>query len=707
MNDLFSAPLPPTSTVKRYAELVPLVCYHIQRYHGDAAPEISDADFDILFAELLELEETYPSLITPDSPTQRVGAPDIAQATATKRTFQTRAHVVPMQSLDNAFSVAEAAAFVQRVQKFLGTEAMPELLLEPKIDGLACSLTYTGGQLTQALTRGDGQTGEDITPNLLALLAAQGAAQVGFPAQLQGANPPSLVEIRGELFMAEAAFAILNVQQLAVDDKPFANARNAAAGSVRQLNPAITAARPLQFLAYALGALEEGPNYSHHLPTHAAELAQLAAWGCTGVPAQSLKSLNDLETAYTHWQQHRWEKVPYAVDGLVYKINDKALQQRLGQLARTPRWAIAHKFPAAEATTQVLGIDVQIGRTGKATPVARLAPVVVGGVTVTNATLHNADHVAARDVRVGDTVFVQRAGDVIPQITSAVLAKRPADSTPWAFPTSCPACQQPLSRADGEADYRCLNHATCPAQMLEILCHAVSRNALDIEGLGEKQLEKLLQEGLVRTLADLFTLAQHAAIIQQWPGFGATSVANLLAAIEQARTPTLPRLLVALGIPQVGTQTAQDLAHHTGTLATLMQLAADDPAKLEAIDGIGPTVAANLHNFFTHPSNLALIQQLTAHGVQPQAYVPPARQTGAFSGQTVVLTGTLARLTRAEAKARLLAQGAKVAGSVSASTDWLIYGEAPGSKLTDAQRLGVPTLTEADFLARLETKNRP
>jgi DNA ligase (NAD+) len=699
MSDLFTAPLPPTATATRHAELVALIRYHNQRYFAEDAPEISDADYDVLFNELKALEVAHPSLITPDSPTQRVGVPTANATEPAKRTFQTRAHVVPMQSLDNAFSVADAAAFVQRVQKFLGTDAMPELLLEPKIDGLSCSLTYVGGKLTHALTRGDGQTGEDITPNLLALLAAQGAAQVGFPAQLQGPNLPSRVEIRGELFMAEAAFHQLNAQQLAAEDKPFANARNAAAGSVRQLNPAVTAARPLQFLAYALGALEEGPS----LPTHAAELAQLAAWGCTIVPAQPLQSLHDLETGYTHWQQHRWEKVPYAVDGLVYKVNDKTLQQRLGQLARTPRWAIAHKFSAAEATTQVLGIDVQIGRTGKATPVARLAPVVVGGVTVTNATLHNADNVTARDVRVGDTVFVQRAGDVIPQITSVVLAKRTPSSQPWAFPTSCPACRQPLSRAEGEADYRCLNHATCPAQMLEILSHAVSRSALDIEGLGEKQLEKLMQEGLVRTLADLFTLAQHAATIQQWPGFGATSVANLLAAIEKARTPTLPRLLVALGIPQVGTQTATDLAHHTGTLATLMQLAAEDPAKLEAIDGIGPTVAANLHSFFTHPSNLALIGQLKANGVQPQAYVPPARQTGAFSGQTVVLTGTLARLTRAEAKARLLAQGAKVTGSVSASTHWLIYGEAPGSKLTDARRLGVPTLTEAEFLAQLET----
>lgn len=674
------------SVEQRLAELRELIAYHNHRYHTLDAPEISDAEYDALFRELEKLEAEHPHLKVQESPTNKVGGTRAAA-------FQSRPHRAPMRSLGNAFSAEDVTDFVVRIVKFLSLSKAPEFIIEPKIDGVSLSLTYQNGKLIQALTRGDGEVGEDVTANVRTIRS--------IPAKLHGEALPELIEIRGEVYMSEADFAKLNDQQAASGSKVFANPRNAAAGSLRQLDSAITAARPLQFLAYATGLCQPA---SAAPVSESSLITTLQNWGFQTPQAEAADSDEALIAIYTDWQTHRHTKVPYAIDGLVYKVNDKALQARLGELARTPRWAIAHKFPPEQATTLLQNIDVQVGRTGKLTPVAKLAPVNVGGVTVSNATLHNEDYIAQRDIRIGDTVFVERAGDVIPQVVSVVEGKRPASAQPFIFPHTCPACGTQAMRAAGEADWRCVNHFNCPAQLEAQLIHFVSRGCFDIDGLGEKQIQLFIKEGLLKTPADIFLLPNHADIIRTWEGFGDKSVAKLTESIEKARSTTFPRFLAALGIPNIGETTAHDLAGTFTDWPTFFAavIAPDAEAKLLAIEGIGPVIAQALIGFFQTEQNVALANALFANGVTIQPYQSRVKAQGYFTGKTVVLTGTLATMTRDEAKARLTAQGAKVTGSVTGNTHYLIAGEAGGSKLKDAAKHNVPILEEDAFLHVLQ-----
>lgn len=675
-----------TSEAKqRISELTEQLNYHNHLYHTLDTPEISDAEYDRLFQELQKLEAQYPEFKRPDSPTAKVGS---TRASA----FAARAHRAPMRSLANAFTEEDVHDFIARTKKFLNTTNNLNLIIEPKIDGVSLSLTYENGRLAAAVTRGDGEIGEDVTANVRTISS--------IPNQLKTNTPPSLVEIRGEVYMTTEDFEKLNQTQAQSGEKIFANPRNAAAGSLRQLDSAITARRPLRFLAYAMGFLENFPA-----PTSEAELIEtFKTWGFETPQTASARTAEEALTIYAEWQKNRYNAVSYAIDGLVYKINEKALQARLGELARTPRWAIAHKFPAEQATTTIYAIDVQVGRTGKLTPVAKLAPVHVGGVTVTNATLHNEDYITQRDIRVNDTVFVERAGDVIPQVVSVVLNRRPADTQPFQFPHICPACHSPAVREEGEADWRCLNHYSCPAQLEAQLIHFVSRGCFDIDGLGEKQIQLFIAENLLETPADIFRLPTHADKIRQWEGFGEKSVSNLIAAIEKAKIISLPRFLTALGIPNVGTATAADLARHYPTWEAMRTAFTSPDAEqhLTAIEGIGPVVAAGIVHFFQNENNIKLVEDLLSVGVQPQEYTKPTQTEGFFTGKTVVLTGTLATLSRDEAKARLTAQGAKVTGSVTSKTDYLIAGAEAGSKLKNAQSLGVPVLDEDQLLSHLQ-----
>lgn len=673
----------PLAEMKR---LVAEVNHHNKLYHTHDNPEISDAEYDALFARLQALEQQHPELIQADSPTRKVGAESAAA------TFTTHAHRAPMLSLANGYNTEDVADFCARLRKFLGVETTPELVVEPKIDGVSLSLTYEDGVLTRALTRGDGAVGEDVTANARTLK--------NIPSKLNDNNIlKSIIEVRGEVVMTREAFEQLNARQAEAGGKVFANPRNASAGSLRQLDAKITAARPLQFIAYTIGAWEGLP-----LPeTELHLLEQFRAWGFTTPEASEAKSEADLLALNTLWEHERQTRVPYDIDGLVYKTGSRAIQARMGTLARTPRYALAYKFPAQQATTTLLGIDVQVGRTGKITPVAKLAPVNVGGVVVSSATLHNEAYIHTRDIRVGDTVFIERAGDVIPKVVSVVESKRPKNTVPFAFPHECPACGSLLALEPEAADWRCLNHYSCPAQLAAQLQHVVSRGCLDIEGLGEKQLELFVQEGLIKNPADIFNLPNHAEVISTWEGFGKKSVENLIDAIERAKTPTLPRFLAALGIPGVGITTANDIASHFVSLENLQNLMhTENPAEaLLAIDGIGPIVARGLTQFFTNPANQALLQAYQSAGVKPQEFTAAPRTQGFFTGKTVVLTGTLSRMTREEAKARLMAQGAKVTGSVTSKTDYLIAGADAGSKLKNAQSLGVEVLDEDALLQNL------
>lgn len=679
--DLFAS-AEQTEAKAAIARLTALVNHHNYLYHTLDNPEISDAEYDALFRQLQALEAQYPQFRAENSPTQKVGH--------TRRdSFTSFPHKVGMLSLANAFTDDDLLDFFTRVQKFLSMTKPPAVVIEPKIDGVSCSLTYHQGQLIRALTRGDGEVGEDITDNVKTI--------ADIPQVLHGKNLPTDAEIRGEVYMETEAFEKLNKKQAELNEKLFANPRNAAAGSLRQLDSAITAQRPLRFLAYAFGALEGA-----HFPNHEAEINALKGWGFQVPYAILAHTPDDVLNAYRYRQEHRYA-MPYAIDGLVYKINDKSLQKRLGELARSPRWAIAHKFPPEQATTTIEAIDLQVGRTGKITPVARLAPVHVGGVTVTNATLHNEDYITQRKIRVGDTVFIERAGDVIPKVVSVVENKRPENAKPYVFPQACPACQQPISRPPEEADYRCFNHFDCPAQVEAQIIHVTSRGCLDIDGLGEKQVQLFLQKGLLKTAADIFTLNNHAEILKTWEGFGEKSVSKLLEAIEKAKTPALSRFITALGIPQVGEKTAQDLAAHFATWQGFYKAASHEEglSSIEAIDGIGPAVTENIRRFMANTHNQKFIETLLQNGVNPQPYVALAKTEGFFSEKTVVLTGTLAAMSRPEAKARLEAQGAKVTGSVTGKTDFVIAGADPGSKLRDAQKHGVKVMDEAEFLAAI------
>ena len=680
------------------ARLADAIAAANQAYHTLDAPEISDADYDALKRRNAAIEARFPKLKRSDSPSEQVGA-TVADG------FGKVAHAVPMLSLENAFEDSDVADFDERVCKFLGLSGGLSYTAEPKIDGLSLSLRYEGGVLVQAATRGDGAVGENVTDN------ARTIADI--PQTV--ANAPEIMEIRGEVYMSHADFAALNARQTANGDKPFANPRNAAAGSLRQLDASITAARPLRFFAYAWGALSEPLS-----DTQFGASQRMAAMGFQTNPLTILAdSPAALLTQYRKIETQR-ATLGYDIDGVVYKVNDLALQARLGFRSTTPRWAIAHKFPAELAWTQLLGIDIQVGRTGALSPVARLAPVTVGGVVVSNATLHNEDYIAGRDakgnpiregkdVRVGDWVQVYRAGDVIPKINDVDLSKRENSNIPFTFPIFCPECGSEAHRAEGDAVRRCTGGLICPAQAVERLKHFVSRAAFDIEGLGAKQIEAFFKDDLlpIKSPADIFTLqardAAQLARLENRDGYGKTSTQKLFAAIEAKRSIPMDRLIFALGIRHVGDAAAGLLARHYGSWenfeTNITAAQPDTPAwaELTAIDGVGAVLATSLTEAFQNPAERAAIDALIAHlTVSP---VEQPKTDSPVAGKTVVFTGTLEKMTRAEAKARAESLGAKVAGSVSAKTDYVVAGPGAGSKAKDAERLGVPMLTEDEWLA--------
>jgi DNA ligase (NAD+) len=673
-------------------------------YHTEDAPEITDADYDALKRRNAAIEARFPELKRSDSPTEQVGAP-LADGFAKVR------HDVRMLSLENAFEVTDVADFDDRVRKYLGLSPQAPLLYtaEPKIDGLSLSLRYEDGILVRAATRGDGETGENVTEN------ARTIADI--PKGLSGA--PDLLEVRGEVYMAHADFAALNARQVAAGDKSFANPRNAAAGSLRQLDAAITAARPLRFFAYAWGALS-----APLAETQSGAIARLASLGFQTNPLTQLcDGPQALLDQYRRIEAQR-ATLGYDIDGVVYKVDDLGLQRRLGFRSSTPRWAIAHKFPAELAWTRLEAIDIQVGRTGALSPVARLTPVTVGGVVVSNATLHNEDYIAGRDsrgdpirggrdIRVGDWVQVYRAGDVIPKIADVDLARRPQDAIPFAFPETCPRCGSDAIREAGDSVRRCTGGLICPAQAVERLKHFVSRAAFDIEGLGAKQVEAFYEDGWIRTPADIFTLRDRfGSGLQQLKnreGWGEKSAANLFQAIEDKRRIPLNRLIFALGIRHVGETTAGLLAMHYQSWAAFEAAmtaaqAGQGPewAELTAIDGVGDVLATSVVTTFQQERERQAIDALVAH-LQVQDVAARAPVDSAVAGKTVVFTGTLARMTRAEAKARAEALGAKVAGSVSAKTDYLVAGPGAGSKATKAADLGVTVIDEDAWLALIGT----
>jgi DNA ligase (NAD+) len=665
------------------AALAAEIARHDAAYHGRDAPEITDAEYDALKRRFRALLDAHPALRPADDPDARVGA-------APAEGFAKLRHAEPMLSLDNAFDAADFADWQARIRRFLGLppEAPIAMVGEPKIDGLSINLTYRDGRFTHGATRGDGIEGEDVTANLLTI--------AGFPRTLAGA--PALLEVRGEIFLTKPDFLALNAAQEAAGDKVFANPRNAAAGSLRQKDPSVTATRPLKLFAYALGAASERPA-----ETHAAWLDRLRGWGFDVNPLSRPLADADAAQAFQAEIAGGRAALPYDIDGVVYKVDALDLQARLGFVGRAPRWAIAWKFPAEQATTTIRAITIQVGRTGALTPVAELAPVNVGGVLVSRATLHNEDEIARKDFRVGDTVIVQRAGDVIPQLVSVVAEKRPADAAPFVFPDMCPACGSHAVRPMDEAVRRCTNGLSCPAQVQERLRHFASRPALDIEGLGEENIALFLKAGLIASLPDIFALATHRETILTWKGWKARKLDNILAAIEARRRAPLEKFLFALGIRRIGEANAKLLARHYGSLAAWREamlaartIGSQARAELGAIQGIGPAIAQELVDFFDEPRNVAVLDALAAAMTVEDAVVA---QGGALAGRTLVFTGTLAGLTRDEAAARAEAAGAKVAKSVSSRTDFLVAGSDAGSKAAKAAALGVRVISEAEFLA--------
>ncbi len=652
---------------------------HNYLYYVLDTPAIPDAEYDRLFRELERLEAAFPQLATPDSPTQRIGAaplPGFSQVT----------HRVPMLSLNNAFAEEEVAAFDRRVREGLVVDEV-EYAVEPKFDGLAISLVYENGVLVQGATRGDGYTGEDVTVNLRTIRA--------IPLRLHAAQPPRLLEVRGEVVILKADFDRLNRQQREKGEKEFANPRNAAAGSLRQLDPRITAQRPLTFFAYGLGSTE-GVNLPR---TQSAVMDYLETLRIPVCRERKVVRGKAGLLDYYRTIGARRDSLPYDIDGVVYKVNDLGWQERLGFVARAPRFAVAHKFPAQEAMTELLGIEVQVGRTGALTPVARLKPVFVGGVTVTNATLHNEDEVRRKDVRIGDTVVVRRAGDVIPEVVAVVGERRPAEAREFLMPTTCPVCGSHVVRLPDEAAARCSGGLFCPAQRKQAILHFASRRALDIEGMGDKLVDQLVDKELVHTPADIYRLDMNA--LANLDRMAEKSASNLLSAIEASKKTTLARFVYALGIRNVGEATAKELARHFGSLESLM--AANEDA-LQQVPDIGPVVAQSIAQFFGEPHNREVIAQLIAAGVHWNEGAGVPASTSAISGKIFVLTGTLPTLTRDEAKEKIEALGGKVSGSVSSKTGYVVAGTDPGSKFAKAQELGVTILDEAGLMELLEEK---
>ncbi|KJY96457.1 NAD-dependent DNA ligase LigA [Pseudoalteromonas ruthenica] len=661
---------------QRIAQLRLEIEEHNYNYYVLDNPSIPDAEYDRLLRELQALENEHPHLLSPDSPSQKVGGTALSK-------FAQVTHQVPMLSLDNAFDESEFNAFNKRIQDRLADTQALAFCCEPKLDGLAVSILYRDGVLVQAATRGDGQVGENITENVKTIR--------NIPLKLRGDYPQEL-EVRGEVFMDLAGFARLNEEAIKNEGKVFANPRNAAAGSLRQLDSKITAKRPLMFYAYSMGQITGADLADGHYE----QLHQLKDWGLPLCPETKL--VNGTEQAIAYYQDilTRRGELKYEIDGVVIKVNSKAHQQRLGFVARAPRWAIAYKFPAQEEITQLLDVEFQVGRTGAITPVARLHPVYVGGVTVSNATLHNGDEIARLGVKVGDTVVVRRAGDVIPQITQVVLERRPADAKEIVFPQQCPVCDSHVERIEGEAVARCSGGLVCAAQRKEAIKHFASRKAMDIDGLGDKIVEQLVERELIHTPAELFQLRQgHFESLER---MGPKSAANLVSALEAAKETTLAKFIYALGIREVGEATAQNLAMHYRTLDALMQA---DVESLQEVSDVGEVVAKHIVSFFSETLNQQVVEELLKQGLHWPAIEVKADNEQPLNGLTYVITGTLSQLSRNDAKARLQALGAKVAGSVSAKTHALVAGEKAGSKLTKAQELGVDVLSEEALLELL------
>lgn len=669
----------PARIRERADALRELLHHHAHRYYVLDAPEIPDAEYDRLFRELQELEEQHPELRTPDSPTLRVGGRPLEG-------FAKVRHKVPMLSIRTETDIEASGArnFDARVRRELGLkeDAGPiEYVAELKFDGLAINLRYENGVLVQAATRGDGEVGEDVTQNIRTI------GQI--PLHLKKA--PAVLEVRGEVYMRRDDFERLNEQQRekiakgAKNEKTFVNPRNAAAGAVRQLDPAIARQRPLSFYAYGWGEIEGGPAFA----THYEVLQALKAWGLpVSEQVTVARGAEDL-VAYHQRVGRERDALPFDIDGVVYKVNSLPLQKQLGFVTREPRWAVAHKFPAQEQLTKVEAIDVYVGRTGKLTPVARLQPVFVGGVTVTNATLHNEDEARRKDVRIGDTVIVRRAGDVIPEVVAVVPDQRRPGAQQFTMPATCPVCGSAAVREEGEADYRCTGGLFCSAQRKHAILHFAQRRALDIEGLGEKLVDQMVDAGVIRTLPDLYRLGLANLVALE--RMGEKSAQNVLAALEHSKSTTLPRFLYGLGIRHVGESTARDLARHFGKLDAILDAS---PEQLLQVPDVGPIVAESIHAFFQQPHNREVIEQLRACGVHWEESEPAVQAPKPLTGKTVVLTGTLPTLSRDEAKELLEAAGAKVAGSVSKKTDYVVAGAEAGSKLEKARELGVAVLDE-------------
>lgn len=666
----------PLSTIsKQIFQLKKKINEHNYRYYILDAPSISDAEFDKLFRDLQALEAQHPTLITDDSPTQRVGTTPLTR-------FKHVTHTVPMLSLDNAFSEKEVLAFNKRIQDRLATHNAIEYACEPKLDGIAVSILYDRGKLIRAATRGDGNIGEDITLNIRTILS--------IPLQLLGDNYPETLEIRGEVYIPKKAFLHLNNRLQQAGEKTFVNPRNAAAGSLRQLDPRITAQRALAFFTHSVGDVKKGKLAEKHTDI----LQQCEDWGLPRCP--QTQRVHGIEgcLAYYHTIAEQRAHLPYEIDGVVYKVNSLALQRQLGFISRAPRWALAHKFPAQEALSRILAVEFQVGRTGALTPVARLDPIFVGGATVSNATLHNIDEISRKDIRVGDTVVIRRAGDVIPEVVRVLKEKRPKHTRIIQLPTHCPVCGSEVSKLASEAVARCNGALYCPAQLKETIKHFASRKAMNIEGLGDKIVAQLVKNASVNDIADLYTL--HPTQLAALERLGEKSATKLYKAITASKKTSLARFLYALGIRDVGTSTALSLAKHFQALKPLMQAREET---LQTIRDIGPIVAAHIRTFFTQTHNQEVIQRLLKVGIHwPK---PPSAKQAYLNGKTFVLTGSLSHLSREEAREQLQKRGAKVSQSVSKKTDYVVVGKDPGSKRVRAQTLGITLLTESDFLALL------
>lgn len=658
----------------RITELCEQLNHHSYQYYVLDDPEIPDAEYDRLYRELQQLEAENPQFISPESPTQRVGDQPLSEFSQVK-------HLLPMLSLDNVFSDEELQAFNKRILQRLGSEDALEYAAEPKLDGLAVSLLYQEGKLVRAGTRGDGTTGEDITQNIRTIHS--------IPLKLLGHSYPQLLEVRGEVFMPREGFERLNQQARDRGDKPFVNPRNAAAGSLRQLDPKITASRPLAMFCYAVGKVE---GLAQIPDRHSDLLNCLQDWGLPLCRESTVVQGVEACLAYYQQMSERRSLLPYEIDGIVYKVNRLDFQKELGFVSRAPRWAIAHKFPAQEEMTRVNGIEFQVGRTGALTPVARLEPVFVGGVTVSNATLHNMDEVRRKDVRVGDMVIVRRAGDVIPEVVRVVPGSRQAKVKQVQLPSQCPICGSDVIQEEDEAVARCSGGLYCPAQRKESIKHFASRKAMDIDGLGDKLVEQLVDEQLIDHVDDLYRLK-----LEQLSGLermGLKSAQNLVDALEKSKATQLERFIYALGIREVGEATAQNLARHYGALEPLMEA---DEESLQTVTDVGPIVAAHVHSFFRQPHNLEVIEKLRTAGIHWQnlQVMEAAEQT--LAGQIFVITGMLSTMTRDEAKQALQAKGARVTGSVSKKTDYVVVGDSPGSKATRAEELGVKIIDEVEL----------